>query len=97
MKGDSRRLEKTIEANFTKWCQARKIPCLKLELRGHRGFPDRTVLLPGGRVVFLEFKNRTGKPSIHQLDWINRLESLGFKVSLVRSIEEAKEAIGDLL
>lgn len=55
--------------------------------------PDRIVLLPGGRAVFVELKRPGGVTSQHQLRWISRLRALGFTAEVVKSVEEGLAAI----
>ena len=92
--GTSRELqevkESAIERSFSAWCEQRGWLCLKLRWLVGRGFPDRTVLLPGGRVVFIEFKTPKGTVSPHQVYWRELLQKLGFTVGVARSSEEAQ-------
>ena len=53
---------------------------------GNSGVPDRIVFLPGGRVYFVELKTDTGKVSAQQKIQINRIQSLGQDVRVVRGI-----------
>lgn len=82
------RPEARIEREIVEYCHARGFECLKLTLAGRRGFPDRTVLIPGVGALFVEIKAERGRPSRHQLDWLDRLNALGFKAVLVRSCRE---------
>ena len=49
------------------------------------GLPDRLVLLPGGRVFFVELKAPTGTVAPHQTVVHRRLTSLGFPVVILAS------------
>ena len=49
-------LESSIERRFVSKMKALGILAIKLKLMGNRGLPDRMLLLPGGRVIFIEFK-----------------------------------------
>lgn len=63
--------------------------CLKWVCPGWRGVPDRILLLPGGRVQFAELKRpKGGKVDPLQTWWKRRLESLGFKVWHVYTVED---------
>lgn len=86
-------LERDIERRFVCWVESLGGLACKLVLLGQRGFPDRTVLLPGGRVVFVELKRRRGKPSAGQRLWVERLVALGFKCDIVYSLEEAQQLV----
>lgn len=47
---------------------------------GNNGVPDRIVILPGGRVVFVEMKTEKGRLSEQQKVQIKRLSELGCEV-----------------
>ena len=83
--------EYQIEQAFVRWCKKNGILCLKLVALSRRGFPDRTLLLPHGVVVFLEFKQPKGRVRAHQKKYEEILKKLGFAHHYVRSVEEAKE------
>jgi hypothetical protein len=48
------------------------------------GLPDRLVLIPGGRVWFVEFKKPIGRVSPIQRRVHGLLDDLGFPVAVVR-------------
>lgn len=52
---------------------------------GRKAVPDRLVLLPGGRVVFVECKAPGELPRADQVREHNRLRGLGFKVVVLDS------------
>ncbi|ADG00079.1 VRR-NUC domain protein [Clostridium botulinum F str. 230613] len=49
--------------------------------------PDRIVLLPEGRIIFVELKAPGKKPRPIQKYRIKELRSLGFRVEIIDSIE----------
>jgi hypothetical protein len=54
-----------------------------------RGFFDRLIVLPGGRVIFCEVKKpRGGRLSRHQISRRDTYASLGVEVSVVKSHAE---------
>ena len=53
---------------------------------GNSGVPDRIVFLPGGKVIFVELKTDSGKVGAQQKIQINRIQSLGQDVRVVRGI-----------
>lgn len=59
------------------------------------GWPDLEIMLPGGRIVFLEVKRHDGQISKAQAETIGRLSSLGFRVGVVRSVVEAMMFLED--
>ena len=65
--------------------------CLKWVCPGWRGVPDRILLLPGGRVYFVETKRPKGsRVDPLQIWWRRKLETLGFTVWHVYDAEQLK-------
>ena len=72
-------LERDIERKFKTMVERHGGLCLKWVCPGQTGVPDRIVLLPGGRVLFVELKRpKGGKVSPLQMWWAQRLHRLGF-------------------
>lgn len=72
-------LEKDIERKLRLAIEARGGLCLKWVCPGWSGVPDRIVLLPRGRIVFVELKKpKGGRISKLQWYWQQRLSGLGF-------------------
>lgn len=67
--------------------------CLKNEIPTYDGFPDRTVLLPGGLVYFVETKASKGKLSDIQKLTIPELRALGLNVEVIYTYEEVDQFI----
>ena len=57
------------------------------------GMPDRLVLLPHGRLAFVELKASGKKPRPLQVKRKRQLEALGFKVYVI----DGEEQIGGVL
>ncbi len=55
---------------------------------GFSGLPDRLVLLPGGKIAFVEVKAPGMKPSLLQLHRHIMLQRLGFKVFVLDNAEQ---------
>lgn len=56
----------------------------------HAGNPDRIVLLPHGRVYFVELKADGGRLHPAQLLWHRRAAALGTHVQVVTGADEAR-------
>lgn len=89
--------EAKIEKQFMRWCIERGGVCLKLHLIGTIGFPDRSALLPGGRIVFIEFKSAVGVVSVHQTYWLEKLRKMGFTAGVARNLDDAVMLVGNIL
>mgnify|MGYP000613084598 CR=1 FL=1 len=57
-----------------------------------RGFAD-LVVISGGRVAFLEVKSKTGTQSDNQFEFQQLVEAQGFTYALVRSVDDALDAL----
>jgi hypothetical protein len=67
---------------------------LKLQIPGVRGFPDRTILMPGAKVWFAEFKRiKSGRVSSQQLRWIERLGRAGFPAYVIDNEDDFEKAL----
>ncbi len=77
--------ESTVENNLVKKVKAAGGIAYKFTSPGRKAVPDRLVLLPGGRVVFVECKAPGELPRADQVREHNRLRALGFKVVVLDS------------
>lgn len=72
-------LEKDIEKNLRDMVKSRGGKCLKWVCPGWSGVPDRIILLPRGRIIFVETKRpKGGVYSAMQDKWRDWLLELGF-------------------
>jgi len=70
--------------------------CVKLSPMGLRGVPDRLIVLPGPRVVFVELKRpKGGVISALQHWWRSRLLALGCEHEFVKTRVEVDALLGD--
>lgn len=60
---------------------------------GNAGVPDRLVLLPNGRTIFVELKAPGKKTSVLQDRQIARIRKLGFQVEILDSVDKVDEFI----
>lgn len=87
-------MEKNIEAGLKKIALAAGGLALKFVSPGTTGVPDRILLLPGGRIVFIEFKDTGKKLRLLQEYRKKQFEELGFDVRVIDR-KEMLEALGD--
>lgn len=58
---------------------------------GNSGVPDRIVVLPGGKIMFVELKTKTGSLSVLQSVQVKRLIELGQKVYVVYGLKGLRD------
>lgn len=64
---------------------------------GNRGVPDRLVILPNGRTVYVEMK-APGKPlDPLQVRWANILQGMGHRVYKIDSDESIDRFIAEVM
>ena len=80
--------ERDIEQKFVKAVKARGGLAPKFVSPGFDGVPDRIVLLPRGRIAFIELKAKGRKMRPLQVRRKRQLESLGFSVYCIDSPEQ---------
>ena len=82
-------MERDIERGLVNMVKRHGGMCLKWVCPGWSGVPDRIVLLPGGRICFVELKRpKGGKVSKLQLWWRDKLRELGFAHAIVYTPED---------
>ncbi|TDX21645.1 VRR-NUC domain-containing protein [Modicisalibacter xianhensis] len=88
----NRRLEIDEELAFVRHVKRRGYKAEKLHRASERGFPDRSVFLPNGKTLFIEFK----KPGLgdealspQQVRTIDDLRALGHEVHVLDRADDA--------
>lgn len=81
--GEKKDSEKTLERALVEKIRQLGGICLKLQGNMYAGMPDRLILLPGGKAIFVELKSEGIKPRKLQLIRHEELRALGFKVFVI--------------
>ena len=63
---------------------------------GNVGVPDRMIVLPGGRIIFVELKTEQGTLSPMQRHQIRELQQLGATVWVVQGMQGVATTLGHL-
>ena len=84
-------IEKDIERRLKRGVERMGGLCFKWVSPGCTGVMDRIVVLPGGRVIFVELKKPGGRLSARQELLIDRFRSLGADVRVLWSIEAVEQ------
>lgn len=88
--------EKALETYLVKRVKMLGGIALKYSNPTCTGFPDRLLLLPGGRTAWCELKSRGKKPRAVQQARIQQLHKLGQAVYVVSSREEIERMIDNV-
>ena len=88
-------LESSLEKEVVEWAASEGGEAFKLKIDGRRGWPDRTIFLPGARIIIPELKRLTGstkkyEQQKHRVAW---LQSLGFGAGFCTTLDEVKELL----
>ena len=84
-------LEKDIEKVFRDEIKKAGGKAYKFASPGNDGVPDRIVMLPGGRIVFVELKTDTGKLSKLQELQRKKIAELGQTVRVLHGLSEVRD------
>lgn len=90
--------EKQVEQALVKAVKARGGICPKfVSPPGLSGVPDRLVLMPNGKIAFVEVKAPKKKPRALQLYRMKQLTDLGgFKCFVLDEVEQIPALIGEI-
>ncbi len=84
-------LEKDIEKLFRDEIKKAGGKAYKFTSPGNDGVPDRIVMLPDGRIVFIELKTDTGKLSRLQELQCRQIAELGQTVRVLHGLAEVRD------
>lgn len=88
--------EKQIEQKLKAMVELLGGMCPKWVAPGLVGVPDRIILLPGGKIAFVELKAPGQKPRPIQLIRHQELRDLGFQVFVIDSIDKIKDMLNEI-
>ncbi len=80
--------ESSVEKKLRNGIKALGGVCFKWVSPGQDGVPDRIVVMPGGRLWFVELKQKRGVLSPIQRVQLTRLKDLGFAVRVLYGPDE---------
>jgi hypothetical protein len=91
-----KKLEKDIERKLVRGVQIQGGMCRKFVSPGWAGAPDRIVLLPGGRMYFIEMKRPGEEPEPLQQHRIEELRALGFNARAINNEEDVNNFLKEI-
>ena len=83
--------EKTLEARLVREIEARGGMALKYTSQYHRGIPDRIILMPYGRIYFVELKSTGKRPTKLQMHAMRQLQERGFIAWVVDDTQKLEQ------
>ena len=89
-------LEKDLERSLSIRVKAVGGICPKFFSPSYAGMPDRLVLLPGGRMAFVEVKRNGESSRPLQLSRHRLLQRLGFKVYVLDDVAKIGGILDDI-
>lgn len=88
--------ETTLERKLRVEIKRRGGRAAKFSSPGWAGAPDRIVLMPGGRLWFVELKAPGRKPRPLQMRRLDELQALGFAVRIIGSAAELDRFLAEV-
>lgn len=89
--------EKALERYLVELVRSHGGRCLKYANSQQTGYPDRLILLPGGRTAWAEIKSRGKHPTRLQCIRMDELRLLGYRAEVVDSRTKALDFVASLL
>lgn len=88
--------EATIEARLVR--EVRKLGglCYKFTSPGNPGVPDRIVILPDGRTIFIELKTEIGRLAKIQQWQLDEMRKRGADVRVLKGLDQVMEFVEEV-
>ncbi len=90
-------LEKDIERRMVQMVKQRGGLCYKFVSPANPGVPDRIVITPDGKVIFVELKTEIGRLANIQKWQVSELQKRGADVRVVKGWPAAKALIEEVM
>lgn len=88
--------ERDIERKLVVETVRRRGVALKFVSPGCIGVPDRIVMLPDGKIGFVELKAPGKKPRPIQVRRIQQMRKMGFKVFVIDGVEQIDSVLDEI-
>lgn len=88
--------EKSIERYLVQQAKEHGLPCLKYYNPNMVGYPDRLLVLPGAKVVWVELKSKGRKTSKIQDERIAQLRNMGHEIRVIDNKTDIDKLINSL-
>ena len=88
--------ESSIESKLVRMVRERGGLCFKFVSPGNRGVPDRIVITPAGRTVYVELKTEVGRLAAIQKWQHEELRKRGADVRTLKGLEQVKAFVEEV-
>lgn len=85
--------ERSLQKNILALCADNAILAVKVDSTSSRGWPDLTIILPNGRVLFVELKTELGVISALQARMHKKIKQNKGSCYVIREITEFERLI----
>lgn len=89
--------EKSIERYLVEKAKEHGLPCLKYSNPNMVGYPDRLLVLPGAKVIWVELKSKGRKPGKLQLIRHMELSGMGHEVKVIDNKADIDELLNSIV
>lgn len=89
--------ESAIEAKLGKMVRTQGGLYFKFVSPGNPGVPDRIVILPGGRIIFVELKTEVGRLAAIQKWQIAEMQKRGMDVRVLKGLPEVRAFVEEVM
>lgn len=89
--------ESQIEAKLVRMVRDRGGLCYKFVSPGNPGVPDRLIITPAGRTVYVELKTETGRLASIQKWQLREMQKRGADVRVVKGMDQARALVEEVM
>ncbi len=89
--------ESQIEAKLVRMVRDRGGLCYKFVSPGNPGVPDRLIITPAGRTVYVELKTETGRLANIQKWQLCEMQKRGADVRVVKGMDQARALVKEVM
>lgn len=88
--------ESKIESRLVQMVRERGGLCYKFVSPGNPGVPDRIVITPGGRTVYVELKTEIGRLAAIQQWQLEEMRKRGADVRVLKGLDQVKAFVEEV-
>lgn len=89
--------ESAIEARLVKMVRERGGLCYKFVSPGNPGVPDRIVITPAGRTIYVELKTEVGRLANIQKWQLDEMRARGAEVRVLKGLDQVKAFVEEVM